>query len=202
MYTQKAKSKHHLKQLIAMEIHQHGNQCSLNHIDVSGLDDLSFVFASSDFNGDISQWDTSNVECMDNMFERSKFNGDISGWNTSKVRRMEEMFYNSAFRGDIASWNLSSLKRTYYVFNGDLMHDSPLGVLAVAQGHARLPDSYPYKKEFKQLVDLAKSFEMESGPMAMYLYEQLKTSPSFQPSVVEQTKTTNSFQPLVDEFSI
>ncbi len=184
MYTEKARSKRHLKQLIAMEMHLHGNQCSLNHIDISGLDDLSFVFAGSTFNGDISLWDTSNVECMDNMFEHSTFNGDISKWNTSKVRRMEEMFCNSSFQGDLSQWDLSSLKRTYYVFNGDQMHDSPLGALAVAQGHARLPKDYPFKKEFQQLVQLVESFDLDPGPKAKYLYEQLKTSPTFQPLMV------------------
>lgn len=189
MYTEKAKSKRHLRNLIAMEIHTKGKDCSLNHIDISGLDDLSFVFCGIDFQGDISQWDTSNVESMDNMFERSTFNGDISKWNTSKVRRMEEMFHRSAFNGDISQWNLSSLKSFYGVFNGERMHDSPLGVLAAARGYVRLPQDYPYQKEFKQLQQLAESFDMAPIPMATYMYQQLKTSPSFQPPSKEQKRT-------------
>ena len=44
---------------------------------------MSNMFSSSQFNGDISDWDVGNVTCMHHMFSYSKFNGDISKWNTS-----------------------------------------------------------------------------------------------------------------------
>ena len=41
---------------------------------------------ASDFNKDISGWNTSNVTDMNFMFsDASAFNGDISGWDTSNV---------------------------------------------------------------------------------------------------------------------
>jgi uncharacterized protein YeaO (DUF488 family) len=41
------------------------------------------MFMSSEFNGDISNWDVSNVKDFNRMFTRSKFSGDIRKWNIS-----------------------------------------------------------------------------------------------------------------------
>ena len=48
---------------------------------------------STQFNADISRWDTSKVTSMESMFEgAAKFNQDISSWNTAKVTTMKNMF--------------------------------------------------------------------------------------------------------------
>ena len=46
---------------------------------------MSYMFNNSQFNGDISKWDTSNVTNMSWMFHGSKFNGNISNWNFSNL---------------------------------------------------------------------------------------------------------------------
>ena len=51
-----AKDKYHLKRLIEQEIELKGNQCDLNHIDISKVNNMSYMFAESQFNQDLSKW--------------------------------------------------------------------------------------------------------------------------------------------------
>ena len=115
------KTKDELKHMIEDEISKNGNECSLNHIDVSEITDMSRLFNSSIFNGDISEWDVSNVKDMHRMFQYSKFNGDISEWNVSSVTDMIWMFYSSKFNGDISNWDVSNVTDMFGIFA-----DSPL----------------------------------------------------------------------------
>ena len=108
--------KEHLQQLIKNEIKTHGNNCDLNHIDVSNVTNMSNMFYKSTFNGNISKWNVSNVTDMSYMFEKSTFNGDISNWNVSNVTNMQFMFYNSTFNGDISNWNVSNVTNMSYMF--------------------------------------------------------------------------------------
>ena len=108
-YTLFPKSKDELKQMIKHEISKNGNECSLNHIDVSKITDISELFVDSNFNGDISMWDVSKVENMEGLFWWSAFKGDISNWDVSNVKDMSYMFCSSIFNGDISDWNVSNV---------------------------------------------------------------------------------------------
>jgi len=121
----KVKNKKHLELLIQNEIKTHGNDCDLNHFDVSSIKDMSYLFNNSNFNGNISQWNTANVENMDKMFGGSRFNGDISKWNTSSVTNMDCMFADSQFNRDISNWDTKNVKTMMFMFadsqfNGDI----------------------------------------------------------------------------------
>lgn len=95
---------------------QFGYTCNLNWIDTSAIRDMSFLFESTDFNGDISKWDVSNVINMTSMFEDSKFDGDISEWDVSKVKNMKYMFSKSKFEGNISKWDVSNVTDMHSMF--------------------------------------------------------------------------------------
>jgi|SRR5690554_631211 len=96
--------------IVRDEIKRLGNEADLNHIDVSGVTDVSHLFSYSYFNGDISKWDVSNVKSMYSMFSNSKFNQDISNWDVSNVENMGWMFYDSPFNQDISNWDVSNVE--------------------------------------------------------------------------------------------
>ena len=105
-YSCQPKTKDELKDIIRDRIKEQGTECDLNDIGVSLIDDMSWLFYYSKFNGDISNWNVSNVKYMHGMFGNSNFNGDISRWDVSNARDMTGMFANSKFNQDISNWNI------------------------------------------------------------------------------------------------
>ena len=114
-----------IRAVVAEEIETQGESANLNHLDVSGVTDLSGLFSDSQFNGDISGWDVSNVIDMNHLFDGTPFDGDISRWDVSKVTDMSNMFWASQFNGDISGWDVSAVTNMHHmfvdsVFNGDI----------------------------------------------------------------------------------
>ena len=83
------KTKEELVKIMIEEIKKNGPDCSLNHIDVSNITDMSYLFEGgalrvgndshpilSEFDGDISEWNVSNVTNMDHMFCSCKYHPD------------------------------------------------------------------------------------------------------------------------------
>ena len=110
-------TRNELKSIVYDRIDKDGPNCNLNDIDTSLIEDMSWLFNESSFNGDISEWDTSNVTNMEGMFYRSKFTGDISKWNVNKVTNMIHIFRESKFNQDISNWKISedcNISRMFY----------------------------------------------------------------------------------------
>ena len=124
-YKYHPKSFKELKVLIKKLVKERGNDADLNDIDVSAITDMSYLFYSSEFNGDISKWDVSNVTKMYSMFYNSKFNGELSEWNVSNVDDMANMFEASKFDKDISTWNVSNVKHMSNMFDDCPLKNNP-----------------------------------------------------------------------------
>ena len=116
-YSCQPKTKSELEKITKDRISKEGPNCDLNDIDTSLIDDMSYLFYRSDFNGNISKWNTSNVKSMEGMFNRSVFNGDISKWDVSNVEDMTWMFDDSKFNKDISKWNIRQDCSTDFMFD-------------------------------------------------------------------------------------
>lgn len=110
-YTLFPKDKKELMHMIDDEVVKNGPTCSLNHIDVSEITDMSCLFRNSIFDGDITNWDVSNVKDMSFMFEYADFTGknsDLSQWDVTNVDLMNYMFDHSKFnnRKSLNGWRV------------------------------------------------------------------------------------------------
>ena len=83
----------------------------------------------SNFNSNISNWDTSNVTNMNSMFNgASLFNQNIGSWNTSNVTIMGGMFFIATnFNQNIGSWNTSKVTDMGNMFNGASLFNQNIG---------------------------------------------------------------------------
>ena len=79
------------------------------------------IFTSSNFNSDISGWDTSNVVSLNGAFSNTSFNKDLNNWNTSNVTDMSGTFYNnSTFNEPIGNWDISNVTTMENMFKNSL----------------------------------------------------------------------------------
>eukprot|EP00392_Amoebophrya_sp_AT5.2_P001574 g1576.t1 len=80
--------------------------------DVSGVEDLSYLFAGwwTGFAADISGWNVSRVRSMACMFQECyKFNSNLAEWDVSSVRNFEGMFWGcDSFNMPLGSWNVQN----------------------------------------------------------------------------------------------
>jgi hypothetical protein len=106
------------------------NDTLMSAWDTSGVDSFSQCFYSSintSQNPDIGNWNTSSATTFRRMFHRrSNFNRDLSLWNTALVEDMFEMFrfaltFGPGQAGTVAGWSIASLQNA-----GDMFRDASL----------------------------------------------------------------------------
>lgn len=91
--------------------------------------DLGYLFAFTNFNGDINNWNTSNVTNIEGMFSYATFNKPLSSWDTSNVTNMNSVFFEAtAFNQNINSWDTSSVTDMNSMFYGATQFDQPLNL--------------------------------------------------------------------------
>jgi surface protein len=95
----------------------------------ASVTDISFMFLNaSQFNQNISDWNTSNVTNMAGIFaDAILFNQPLNNWNTSSVTDMSIMFSGaSQFNQNISSWNTSNVTNMAGMFLDATLFDQPL----------------------------------------------------------------------------
>ena len=111
-----------------------GGSPSMSGWTTSGVTNMAYMLAGTNFNQPIGAWDVSNVTDMNNMFRASsQFNNggnpNISNWDVSKVVNFSYMFYAaSGFNQPLSGWTLNSVSsinmtqmfRSATVFNQDI----------------------------------------------------------------------------------
>jgi surface protein len=97
--------------------------------DVSNVENLNNAFRESDFNGDLSSWDTGNVTSMRYTFyKNTAVTGEsLAGWNTAKVESTPSMFYGAtAFNGDLSDWDVDEVTYMANMFRDATAFDRDL----------------------------------------------------------------------------
>ena len=123
----KVESKEQLQSIIQERYNNNNSFIDLTDIDISGLNDLSYILGILNHVEviDISGWDTSNVIDMNFMFSQCKKLKKIIGIENLDVSKLEYanyMFYGceNLVELDLTNWNPKLLQKTRYMFYGCL----------------------------------------------------------------------------------
>lgn len=112
IYKITAENSEQLKNIVKQEIEKLGENCDLNHIDVSQIEYFSFTFRLTKFNGDISKWNMSNAKELRSVFCGAiNFNCDLGNWDLSKCTCLNHAFAAAPkFEGKgLEKWDVSNV---------------------------------------------------------------------------------------------
>lgn len=82
----------------------------ISGLNMASATSFQTMFYASNFNENISGWNTTNVTNMIQMFRlNTVFNQPIGSWNTANVSRFDNMLNGAtSFDQDLSNWNISS----------------------------------------------------------------------------------------------
>jgi surface protein len=99
--------------------------------DTSSVEEFGSIFANTNFEGNVENWNTSKAESMTFMFSAcNSFDGNLktrtvsvggesyTAWDVSNVQNMLQMFFQTSFDGDISNWDVSSVVNMRGMFWG------------------------------------------------------------------------------------
>lgn len=92
----------------------------ISNWDTTNVSSMGYMFTdAANFNQNIGWWNTANVLTMGHMFERDyRFNWAIGAWNTTKVADIQSMFYLATdFNQDLNLWDTSNVLNMTYTFS-------------------------------------------------------------------------------------
>ena len=120
-------TKKELKEYLKSEIKKQGENVVIKNLDVSLLDDLSWLFPNMLYGVktlDLSGWKTSNITNMNCMFMgcENLESLNLSGWDTSNVNTMRFMFYSCR---NLESLDLSGWDTSNVTDMNDMFHNCP-----------------------------------------------------------------------------
>jgi surface protein len=99
----------------------------LNNWDTARVTDMLSVFSgATSFNQPLNEWDVSSVTTMRAMFNQTNFNQPLNNWNTASVTDMVNMFWRTPFNQDISMWDVSSVEGTGQMFRDNVAFNQPL----------------------------------------------------------------------------
>lgn len=97
----------------------------ISHLDTINAIQMNYIFASNtNFNRDISNWNTSNVTNFSAAFKQSVFNQNINDWDVSKNIRLIRTFENSSFNQPLDRWDTSGVNDFSRVFNASVFNQN------------------------------------------------------------------------------
>lgn len=92
----------------------------INEWCVEKVTQMEELFADTDFNSNIADWDVSSVTSMKGMFRNNpEFDKPLKKWDVSNVENMNEMFAGAtSFDKPLSKWDVGSVKKMKRMFEG------------------------------------------------------------------------------------
>ena len=120
----KFRSKEQLQEYLKSEIEKQGENVVIRNLDVSLVEDLSYLFnndiANRVKNLDLSGWKTDMLKKMHHMFSwcDNIESLNLSGWDVSNVKNMRELFFScrNLISLDLSGWDTSNVTDMGWMF--------------------------------------------------------------------------------------